>query len=136
MFYKKAVLKNFAIFTRKHLCWGLFVCKQLLLESAHPGTSGKRTITNSWTTPNYRIRLQHTSKTKATKAKSKNNKQHQKSLNESHKSSRSRNKIFILGDNIIKHFQGWEISKKIKHVLNRYLLSTKVMYTKDSPNLA
>ena len=24
MFYKKAVLKNFVIFTRKHLCWGLF----------------------------------------------------------------------------------------------------------------
>ena len=75
-------------------------------------------------------------KQKLQKQKPKNNKQHQKSLNESHKSSRSRNKIFILGDNIIKHFQGWEISKNIKHVLNRSFLSAKVMYMKDSPNLA
>ena len=26
MFYKKGVLKNFAIFTRKHLCQSLFLC--------------------------------------------------------------------------------------------------------------
>ena len=26
-FYKKGVLKNFAIFTGKHLCWGLFLIK-------------------------------------------------------------------------------------------------------------
>ena len=24
LFYKKAILKNFAIFTKKHLCWSLF----------------------------------------------------------------------------------------------------------------
>ena len=27
VFYKKAVLKNFEIFTRKHLCWSLFSMK-------------------------------------------------------------------------------------------------------------
>ena len=27
VFYKKAALKNFAIFTRKHLCWRLFFNK-------------------------------------------------------------------------------------------------------------
>ena len=27
VFYKKAVLKNFAIFTGKHLCWSLFLIK-------------------------------------------------------------------------------------------------------------
>ena len=27
VFYKKAVLKNFAIFTRKHLCWSFFLIK-------------------------------------------------------------------------------------------------------------
>ena len=27
MFYKKAVLRNFAIFTGKHLCWSLFLIK-------------------------------------------------------------------------------------------------------------
>ena len=27
VFYKKAVLKNFAIFTGKHLCWSLFIIK-------------------------------------------------------------------------------------------------------------
>ena len=27
MFYKKAVLKKFAIFTGKHLCWSLFFYK-------------------------------------------------------------------------------------------------------------
>ena len=27
VFYKKAVLKNFAIFTWKHLCWSLFLIK-------------------------------------------------------------------------------------------------------------
>ena len=28
VFYKKAVLKNFAIFTEKHLCWSLFFKKK------------------------------------------------------------------------------------------------------------
>ena len=27
MFYKKAILNNFAIFAGKHLCWGLFLGK-------------------------------------------------------------------------------------------------------------
>ena len=27
MFHKKAILKNFVIFTGKHLCWGLFFIK-------------------------------------------------------------------------------------------------------------
>ena len=27
VFYKEAVLKNFAIFTAKHLCWSLFLIK-------------------------------------------------------------------------------------------------------------
>ena len=27
VFYKKAVIKNFAIFTGKHLCWDLFLLK-------------------------------------------------------------------------------------------------------------
>ena len=27
VFYKKAVLKNFAIFTGKYLCWNLFLIK-------------------------------------------------------------------------------------------------------------
>ena len=27
MFYKKAILKNLAIFTEKHLCWSLFSIK-------------------------------------------------------------------------------------------------------------
>ena len=34
MFYKKAVLKNFAIFTKKHLCWSLFLIK--LQAERHP----------------------------------------------------------------------------------------------------
>ena len=29
MFFKKGVLKNFTIFTRKHLCWSLFLVKKL-----------------------------------------------------------------------------------------------------------
>ena len=29
VFYKKAVLKNFVIFTEKHLCWTLFLIKRL-----------------------------------------------------------------------------------------------------------
>ena len=32
---KKAALKNFAIFTRKHLCWSLFVIK---LQARRPAT--------------------------------------------------------------------------------------------------
>ena len=39
MFYKKAVLKNFAIFTGKHLCWGLFIKK---LQTFRPATLLKR----------------------------------------------------------------------------------------------
>ena len=27
VFHKKAILKNFVIFTGKHLCWGLFFTK-------------------------------------------------------------------------------------------------------------
>ena len=27
MFFKKGVLKNFAVFTEKHLCWSLFLIK-------------------------------------------------------------------------------------------------------------
>ena len=27
VFFKKTVLKNFAIFTGKHLCWSLFIIK-------------------------------------------------------------------------------------------------------------
>ena len=27
VFYKKAVLKHFAIFTEKHLCWSIFLIK-------------------------------------------------------------------------------------------------------------
>ena len=34
MFCKKGVLKNFAKFTRKHLCWSLFLNKVLGLKSA------------------------------------------------------------------------------------------------------
>ena len=32
MFHKKAVLKNFAIFTGKHLCWNLFFNKNASLQ--------------------------------------------------------------------------------------------------------
>ena len=32
--FKKAVLNNFAIFTRKHLCWSLFLIKLLAFSSA------------------------------------------------------------------------------------------------------
>ena len=31
MFFKKAVLKNFAIFTAKYLCWSLFLVKSRVL---------------------------------------------------------------------------------------------------------
>ena len=41
MFYTKAVLKNFAIFTGKHLRWSLFLIK-LLSEGLRPATSLKR----------------------------------------------------------------------------------------------
>ena len=34
VFYKKAVLKNFLIFTGKHLCWSLFLIKLQVLRSA------------------------------------------------------------------------------------------------------
>ena len=33
-FYKKAVLKNFAIFTGKHLCWILFLIKLQVFRTA------------------------------------------------------------------------------------------------------
>ena len=35
LFYKKAVLKHFAIFTEKHLCWSLFLIK---LQAFRPST--------------------------------------------------------------------------------------------------
>ena len=35
VFYKKAVLKNFAMFTEKHLCWSLFLIK---LQVSSPNT--------------------------------------------------------------------------------------------------
>ena len=41
MFYTKAVLKNFAIFTGKHLRWSLFLIK-LLSQDLRPATSSKR----------------------------------------------------------------------------------------------
>ena len=34
MFFEKDTIKNFAIFTRKHLCWGLFLIKLQVLRSA------------------------------------------------------------------------------------------------------
>ena len=34
VFYKKAVFKNFAIFTGKHLCWSLFLIKLQALRTA------------------------------------------------------------------------------------------------------
>ena len=34
MFFKKAVFKNFAIFTGKHMCWILFVTKFLAFRAA------------------------------------------------------------------------------------------------------
>ena len=33
VFYKKAVLKNFAVFTEKHPCWSLFLNKKAGLQS-------------------------------------------------------------------------------------------------------
>ena len=39
VFYEKAVLKNFAIFTEKHLCWSLFLIK---LWTLRPATLLKR----------------------------------------------------------------------------------------------
>ena len=39
MFYKKAALKNFAIFTGNHLCWSLFLIK---LKALRPATLLKR----------------------------------------------------------------------------------------------
>ena len=38
MFFKIGVLKNFAIFTRKHLCWSLFLTK---LQTCGPATELK-----------------------------------------------------------------------------------------------
>ena len=38
-FYKKGVVKNFAIFTEKHLCWSLFLIK---LQAYRPATLLKR----------------------------------------------------------------------------------------------
>ena len=39
LFYKKAVLKHFAIFTEKHLCWSLFLIK---LQAFMPSTESIR----------------------------------------------------------------------------------------------
>ena len=49
MFYKIVVLKNFAIFTGKHLCWSLFFIK---LQIWKPATLSKRDS-------NTGVRLQH-----------------------------------------------------------------------------
>ena len=35
MFFKTGVIRNFAIFTRKHLCWSLFLIK---LQALRPAT--------------------------------------------------------------------------------------------------
>ena len=35
LFYKKAVLKNFGIFTGKHLCWSLFFNNTAGLQSSN-----------------------------------------------------------------------------------------------------
>ena len=39
MFYKKAVIKNFALITGKHLCWNLFL---IVLQAFRPATLLKR----------------------------------------------------------------------------------------------
>ena len=41
VFFKKAVLKNFLIFTGKHLCWNLFLIK---LQTLRPETLLKRDL--------------------------------------------------------------------------------------------
>ena len=38
VFYKKAVLKSFAIFSGKHLCWGLFRSATLLKRDSNTGS--------------------------------------------------------------------------------------------------
>ena len=43
MFFKRCVHKNFANFTGKHLCWGLFLIK---LQALRPATSLKRDSTH------------------------------------------------------------------------------------------
>ena len=40
MFYKKATLKNFAIFTEKHLCWNLLFNKNIGLQVCNFITKG------------------------------------------------------------------------------------------------
>ena len=35
VFHKKAILKNFVIFTGKHLCWGLFFIKVAGLQASN-----------------------------------------------------------------------------------------------------
>ena len=57
MFFKIGVLKNFAIFTRKHLCWNLFVIQ---LQSSSPATilkSNSSTGVFLWTLPNFKEHL-------------------------------------------------------------------------------
>ena len=51
MFFKKGVLKNFTILTRKHLCWNLFVIQ---LQSSSPATILK---SNSSTGDSWKAQL-------------------------------------------------------------------------------
>ena len=39
VFYKKAIIRNFAIFTGKNLCWSLFI---IIIQSFRPATLLKR----------------------------------------------------------------------------------------------
>ena len=57
MFLNIGVLKNFAIFTRKHLCWSLFLIQ---LQSTSPATILKRNSSIGiflWTLPNFQEHL-------------------------------------------------------------------------------
>ena len=61
MFFKIGVLKNFTIFTRKYLCWNLFVIQ---LQSTSPATILKGNYSTSvflWTLPNFKDLLWKTS---------------------------------------------------------------------------
>ena len=39
MFFKNGGLRNFAIFTGKHLCWGLYLIKYFLKGDSNKGVS-------------------------------------------------------------------------------------------------
>ena len=49
---KKAILKNFEIFTRKHLCWSFFLIK---LQNFRPVTLSKETPTQVFSCEYYNI---------------------------------------------------------------------------------